>query len=158
MKFKNALLPLLLTLFSFVGTAQVFGDGPKYDPVQWSGAVEKNSDTEYILHYDAVIEKDWHVYSQFTPEGGPIPFRFEWIHKENGDYIPEGEALESPIEKKYSDIFEVDEWFWVDDARISQKIRLKDKDLSLVKSIIKYQTCLEAVSYTHLTLPTICSV
>ena len=143
MKFKNALLPLLLTLFSFVGTAQVFGDGPKYDPVQWSGAVEKNSDTEYILHYDAVIEKDWHVYSQFTPEGGPIPFRFEWIHKENGDYIPEGEALESPIEKKYSDIFEVDEWFWVDDARISQKIRLKDKDLSLVKSIIKYQTCLE---------------
>ena len=141
MKFKKIVVLLLLVIVPFVGITQVFGDGPKYDPVKWSGEVEKVSASEYILHYDAVIEKDWHVYSQFTPEGGPIPFRFEWIHTKNVDYSIEGVALESSIEKEYSDIFEVDEWFWVEDARISQKISLKDQNVSLVKSIIKYQTC-----------------
>ena len=143
MKFNKALIALFFCCLPFFGIAQVFGDGPKYDPVQWSGEVEKVSDSEYILHYDAVIEEGWHMYSQFTPEDGPIPFRFEWIHAENADYTPEGKALESPIEKKYSDIFEVDEWYWVDDARLSQKILLKDQSVTFIKSIIKHQTCLE---------------
>lgn len=141
MKFKNAFVLFLLVVVPFVGMTQVFGDGPKYDPVQWTGEVEKISDTEYILHYDAVIEKGWHVYSQFTPAGGPIPFRFEWIYTKNANYSPEDVALESSIEKEYSEIFEVDEYFWVDDARVSQKIRLKDQNVPLIKSIIKYQTC-----------------
>lgn len=143
MKFKSIIAIVVIALLPFVGAAQVFGDAPKYDPVQWSGEVEKVSNSEYILHYDAIIEKDWHVYSQFTPAGGPIPFRFEWVHTKDADYLPEGAAAESPIEKKYSDIFEVDEWFWVDTARISQKIRLKNQNVPLIKSIIKYQTCKE---------------
>lgn len=143
MKMYKLILVLAVMSISFAGIAQAFGNGPKYDPVQWSGEVEKVSDTEYILHYDAVIEKDWHVYSQFTPEGGPIPFTFEWIHGKNADYTPDGTALESPIEKKYSDIFEVDEWFWVDNARLSQKVLLKDKNVDFIKTIIKHQSCID---------------
>ena len=56
MRFNKIIFISLFLVFTLIGFAQVFGDGPKYDPVQWSGEVEKISDTEYILHYDAVIE------------------------------------------------------------------------------------------------------
>ena len=143
MKFKNLIIALLFLIFPIVGIAQVFGDGPKYDPVQWTGEVEKVSETEYILHYDAVIEKDWHVYSQFTPDYGPQPLRFEWIHAENADYTLDGKATESPIEKEYSEIFEVEEWFWKEDARVSQRIGLKDNKTTLIKTILKHQSCID---------------
>ena len=123
--------------------AQVFGEGPKYDPVQWSGEVEKISDTEYILHYDAVIEKGWHMYSQFTPEYGPQPLRFEWLPDENRDYAINGKATESPVKKVYSDIFEVEEWYWKKKARISQPITLKNQEATLIKTILKHQTCVD---------------
>lgn len=143
MKFNKAIVLLLFLVSPFIGNTQVFGDAPKYDPVQWSGEVEQLSDTEYVLHYDAVIEKEWHVYSQFTPEYGPQPLRFEWVHGKNADYTTDGKATESPIHKKYSDIFEVEEWYWSDSARVSQSIILKDSKTSLIKSILKHQSCID---------------
>lgn len=143
MKFSKVIIVLLCIVCPFLGTAQVFGDGPKYDPVKWSGEVEQLSDTEYILHYDAVIEKEWHVYSQFTPDYGPQPLRFEWVHGKNPDYTLNGIALESPIQKKYSDIFEVEEWFWTDNARVSQPIIVKDSKTTFIKSILKHQSCID---------------
>jgi thiol:disulfide interchange protein DsbD len=32
----------------------------------------EKSETNYILTFNAVIENDWHLYSQFT-DGGPLP-------------------------------------------------------------------------------------
>ncbi|MFT5890178.1 MAG: thiol:disulfide interchange protein [Dokdonia sp.] len=125
------------------GSQQGFGSGKKYDPVKWSGEIEKISDTEYILHYDLVIEKDWHVYSQFTPEDGPNPLRFEFLPETNATYAIDGKAAESTTHREYSDVFEVDEVFWKDTGRLSQKIILKDPKTPFVKSILKYQTCKE---------------
>ncbi|WP_229746943.1 protein-disulfide reductase DsbD family protein [Dokdonia pacifica] len=125
------------------GDRQGFGGGQKFDPVKWSGEIEKISDTEYILHYNVVIEKDWHVYSQFTPEDGPNPLRFEFFPKSNATYILEGNAVESPTHREYSEIFGVDEVFWKDTGRLSQKITLNDPNTPFVKSIIKHQTCKE---------------
>ena len=143
MRFNKIIFISLFLVFTLIGFAQVFGDGPKYDPVQWSGEVEKISDTEYILHYDAVIEKGWHMYSQFTPEYGPQPLRFEWMPEENKDYALNGKATESPVKKVYSDIFEVEEWYWKKKARISQPITLKNKEATLIKTILKHQTCVD---------------
>ena len=143
MKFNKTIIALLFLALPVMGIAQVFGDGPKYDPVQWSGEVVALSKTEYILQYDAVIEKGWHIYSQFTPDGGPIPFGFEWQHTETPDYALSGKAVESSVIKEYSDIFEVEEWFWKDTARLSQKITIKNEQTNLIKSVIKYQTCLD---------------
>lgn len=125
------------------GGGQEFGGGKKYDPVTWSGEVEKVSDTEYILHYDAKIQDKWHVYSQFTPEDGPIPLRFEFLPENGATYTLDGKAEESDTHREYSDIFEVDEVFWEKTARISQKIKLNDISKSIIKSIIKHQSCIE---------------
>ncbi|MEP0266145.1 cytochrome c biogenesis protein CcdA [Dokdonia sp.] len=125
------------------GGGQEFGSGKKYDPVKWSGEVEKVSDTEYVLHYDAKIKDKWHVYSQFTPEDGPIPLHFEFLPESGATYTLDGPAKESDTHREYSDIFEVDEVFWEKTARLSQKIKLNDNTTSVIKSIIKHQSCIE---------------
>ncbi len=140
---KTLNIVVLFIVMTSTVFGQAFGGGQKYDPVKWSGAIEKVSDTAYILHYDAVIEKDWHIYSQFTPEGGPIPFQFEFLPENGATYTPKGKAVESPTHRAYSDIFEVDEVFWKDTGRLSQQVILKDINTSLVKSIINYQVCKE---------------
>lgn len=143
MKFSKKHITIVLFLLPLMVFSQIFGEGPKYDPVQWSGEIEKVSDTEYILHYDALIEKEWHVYSQFTPDYGPQPLRFEWLPEGEKGYELEGKATESPIEKEYSEIFEVEEWFWKDSARVSQKITLINGNTSLIKTILKHQSCID---------------
>ncbi|WP_299215999.1 thioredoxin family protein [uncultured Dokdonia sp.] len=147
---KTLTLLAIFMLTTTLAFAQVFGGeqgfgsgGPKFDPVKWSGEVEKISDTEYILHYDVVIEKDWHVYSQFTPANGPNPLRFEFLPENDATYTLDGKAIESPTHREYSDIFEVDEVFWKDTGRISQKVILKDPNTPFIKSIVKHQTCKE---------------
>ncbi len=137
------ILTTTLAIAQGFGGGQEFGGGKKYDPVQWSGEVEKVSDTEYILHYDAKIQKKWHVYSQFTPEDGPIPLHFEFLPESNATYVLDGKAEESPTIREYSDIFEVDEVFWKDTARLSQKIKRTDASTSMIKSIVKHQSCIE---------------
>ncbi len=137
---------ILTTTLAFAqgfGGEQGFGSGKAYDPVKWSGEVEKISDTEYILHYDAKIQNKWHIYSQFTPEDGPIPMRFKFLPENGTTYELDGKAEESATIREYSDIFGVDEVFWKDTARISQKIILKDNTIKLIKSEVKYQSCIE---------------
>ncbi|MDR0194848.1 MAG: hypothetical protein LBI73_06965, partial [Myroides sp.] len=57
---------LLLFLVSFVTVqAQVA------NPAKWQTKIEKKSDTEYTITWDGVIAEGWHMYSQYTPEGGP---------------------------------------------------------------------------------------
>ena len=46
------------------------------DPVKWTWNATKKSDKVYEITYTAVIEKPWHIYSQTTPKGGPVPTKF----------------------------------------------------------------------------------
>ena len=48
------------------------------EPVKWKTKVEKISDFEYNLILNATIENEWHVYSQFTPDDGPLPMELEF--------------------------------------------------------------------------------
>ncbi len=58
---------LLLALLAFANVnAQIL------DPVKWTTKIEKKSENTYLLTFDGVIEKEWHLYSQFTPDGGPL--------------------------------------------------------------------------------------
>ena len=68
---KKAILIVTL-LFTWLGQAQVL------DPVKWTTAVEKISDTEYKLISKAIIQQGWHLYSQSVPENGPIPTTFKY--------------------------------------------------------------------------------
>ena len=62
---------IIVALLVFLAFAQ--GNSQILDPVKWTTKIEKKSETNYILTFNGIIENEWHMYSQFTPEGGPLP-------------------------------------------------------------------------------------
>lgn len=143
MKYTKILLLFFGFLFlSYGAYAQVFGgQQERYDPVSWSGEIEKVSETEYVLHYDAEVEDEWHIYSHYSESG--IPFTFEYLNMETTLEL-KGVVKETDTIKQYSDIFgEYETLLDGYSPRLSQKIALKDPTITLIKSVIKYQVCKE---------------
>ncbi len=131
---------LLFILFAFLAFAQV--NAQVLDPAKWTTAIEKKSETNYILTFNAVIEKDWHIYSQFTPDGGPLPL--EIVFKDQkGNFELVGKAKESKTTTAFNDIFGVNETFFHDKAQIQQEIKLVNSKVSTIKAELNYQICKE---------------
>lgn len=129
---------LFLCLFAFLGVkAQIL------DPVKWTSKIEKKSDTEYVLIFDAVIEDGWHMYSQFTPEGGVLPMEV-LFNNNKGNYEPVGKAEESETKKVFNDIFGVDEIFFDNKAQLKQTIKVTNTDNSIAQVELSYQVCKES--------------
>lgn len=132
---KKILLSLVL-LVSFLGNAQIF------DPVKWKTKVVQKSDTEFELVMDATIDDEWHMYSQFTPDGGALPSVFEYKNAK-GNYTLIGKTKESPYKKVFNDIFEVDEYYFAKTAQFKQVIKVTNPKIKEVKVYVEYQACKE---------------
>lgn len=131
---------ILFIFFTFLAFIQ--GNAQILDPVKWTTTIEKKSETNYVLIFNAVIEKDWHMYSQFTPDGGPLPL--EVIFKDQkGNYNLAGKAKESKTTTAFNDIFGVNETFFHDKAQIQQEIILVNPKLTTIKAELNYQVCKE---------------
>ena len=136
-RLKYLLVLLGLAFGNFVVQAQ-----SDKEPAVWTHEVQKISDTEYELIFKAKIFEGWHIYSQHTAEGGALPseFTFERVGE---DYQLVGETLESETITAYSDIFEVDETFFKDEAVFTQRIELLDAGVNQVTINLFYQICKE---------------
>jgi thiol:disulfide interchange protein DsbD len=112
------------------------------DPAKWTAKIENKGGSTYLLTFNAVIENDWHLYSQFTPDGGPLAL--EIIFKnQKGNYTIIGKAKESKTRTAYNDIFEVNETFSEKKAQIQQEIKITNPKLTEIKVDLNYQVCKE---------------
>ena len=119
-----------------------FAQGQILNPVKWKTKVIQKSETEFELIMDATIENEWHMYSQFTPEGGALPTVFDFKNTK-GNYTLVGKTKESPYKKVYNDIFEVDEYYFAKTAQFKQVIKVTNTKLKEVKVYVEYQACKE---------------
>lgn len=128
---------ILLFFFAFAKTnAQVL------EPVKWTAKIEKKSGNNAVLVFDAVIEKDWHMYSQFTPEGGPLALEIKFKNQK-GNYELVGKAKEGKTKTAYNDVFEVNETFFEGKAHIEQEITIVNPNLKTVDVEFDFQVCKE---------------
>src|SRR3954470_9956104 len=78
-------------------------------PVKWKFSTEQTKPGEATLIFKANIEKDWHIYSQFTPQdgpmGGPLPMYFEF--EKNKCYSLIGTVTEPKPHIEFDSTFEV---------------------------------------------------
>ncbi len=131
---------LLILLLSLLSAFNVLGQ--MKDPVKWTTSVEKISDTEFDLVMKAVIEPEWHVYSQFTPDGGALPIVMTF-KEQKGNYQLVGKTKESPYKKHFNDIFEVEEFYFEKAFTLTQRVKLTNPKLAKIKAAIEYQACKE---------------
>lgn len=134
---KKVLFFLLIFLALANGNAQIV------KPVKWTSKVEKLSETEFNLVMQGKIDDEWHVYSQFTPENGPLPAEFAF-ENEKGNYELVGKVKESPYKKQYNEVFEVDEYYFEKKVTFTQKVKILNAKISSIKAKIDYQVCKQA--------------
>jgi thiol:disulfide interchange protein len=128
---------LLFFIFAFAkGNAQIL------EPVKWTAKIEKKSGTNAVLIFDGTIEKDWHMYSQFTPEGGPLALEIAFKNQK-GNYNLVGKAKESKTKTAFNDVFGVNETFFEGKAHIEQEITITNPDLKTVDVDFDFQVCKE---------------
>lgn len=138
---KKAAL-LFFCLFAFL-TLQAQPPGANLvDPVKWTSKIEKKSDTEYILIFDATIEEGWHMYSQFTADGGALPLEV-LFNNDKDNFEAVGKAEESKTEKAFNDTFGVDETFWSHNAQLKQTIKIINNANAVIQVELAYQACKE---------------
>ncbi|MEZ4854126.1 protein-disulfide reductase DsbD family protein [Flavobacterium sp.] len=112
------------------------------DPVKWKTSINQKSNDEFELVMQATIDEHWHMFSQYTPDGGSLPSVFEYKNQA-GNYKLIGKTIESQYQKVYNDIFEIDEYLFENKATFKQVIKVTNTSLKEVKVYVEYQACKE---------------
>lgn len=127
---------LLLTFFiTFLGFSQE-------NKAKFSVSVEKLSNAEYLITYDAQIEPNWRLYSTVLPDMTALPTEFNYLNAE-GNYIV-GEIEEFGSSIKYDPIFQAEMGYFQNNAKFTQKIQITNPDTEFVEVDIDFQTCDDA--------------
>lgn len=109
-------------------------------PFTWSFTVKKMADKTYEIHCLADIDLPWHIYSQFTPDGGPTPTKFEF--SKNPLYTLDGGVKENGmLTVKHEPVFGVNvKYFWgaVD---FVQRVKLKGNARTNISGSVEFMVC-----------------
>jgi thiol:disulfide interchange protein len=132
---------IILLLIAFLAVANT--NAQMIDPVKWQTRVEKLTKTEFNLIFEGKIDQGWHVYSQYTPDGGSLPAVFDFKNKK-GNYELIGKTIESPYKKVFSDIFGVDEYLFEKSVQFKQKVKITNPNLKSIQVYLEYQACKES--------------
>jgi len=127
---------LLLTLF-FITVAAM---AQLKEPVQWNFTSVKKADKIYDVTFTATIAKPWHIYSQLTPKGGPVPTKI--VFKTNPLITVNGKAKENGALKNVHDqYFGVDVKYFDNQVVFVQTVNLKSNVKTNIAGIIEYMVC-----------------
>lgn len=128
------LLTLMVGIFSI--SAQV------ENPTKWSFSQKSLGNNEYELVFKAMIESGWHVYSMYTPAGGPMATVLSFEEAGKGIELLD-KATENEPKKEQDAIFGVEVWSFENEYVITQKIKVVDPSVAAVKGTLEFQVCRE---------------
>ncbi|CAM4030557.1 cytochrome c biogenesis protein CcdA [Flavobacterium branchiophilum] len=132
---------LFLFLFLIIGLFQI--QAQIKNPVKWTTKIDKISENEFLLIVNGAIDSGWHLYSQFTPDNGPLPMTLSYKNTK-GNYELIGKTKESTYKKQYNDIFEVDEYYFETKVQLTQKVKIVNPKTTEIDLHLEYQVCKDA--------------
>ena len=132
-------IALLICITNFAyGYAQI------QTPVKWNRTVNYISDNEAELVFDATIQEDWHLYSQYQ-NGMALPLRFNFVADEsNYKSLGDSKLLEKPkYEEHYDEVFKETERYLKKKASFTYKIKLLTNKSFDISGSLDGQACIE---------------
>lgn len=110
------------------------------NPVSWSFSSKKIDATTYEVNLTATLDDDWHIYSQTTPDGGPVATTIEFT--KNPLVALQGGAKETgKLEKRFEPLFGVDVKQFSGKVSFVQTVKLKGKVKTTVNGAVEFMTC-----------------
>lgn len=133
---KNLLFVIFLTVTGLSVTAQAG------EPINWSFTAKKIDARTYEIHLTAMVESGWHIYSQTTPKGGPVPTAITF--NKNPLITIEGITKElGKLQQRYEPLFGVEVKQFADKVDFVQTIKLKATVKTTLNGIIEFMSCNE---------------
>lgn len=109
------------------------------DPVKWSFRVEKTGPDEALLTASARIDKNWHLYSQFIEEGGPIPTSFSF--EDHPSYKKLGKVTEKgKLSDVFDPVFSMQLKYFSEQVTFTQKVKVLQPKL-VAKGFLEFMVC-----------------
>lgn len=129
-----SVIALLVTAFSFA---------QRQNPVSWNyEAIKKTADT-YEIVLTATVEEPWHIYSQNTGKGGPIPTAV--VFKPNPLVTKTGKVKElGKLEKVFDKNFNTDVLYFSDKVKFVQLVKVKGGIKTNLSGTVEYMVCDES--------------
>lgn len=131
---RKATLLILLLMTGFFASAQI------ENPVKWSYKLKKVNATTYEVHISATIDEGWHIYSQTTPDGGPIATTINF--SKNPLLTLVGAAKEvGKLEQHHEELFGVDVKQFSKSVNFIQTIKIKAAVKTAVTGTVEFMVC-----------------
>jgi len=109
-------------------------------PVSWTYSATKKADKVYEITITASLPTPWHIYSQTTPKGGPVPTTINF--KANPLLSLEGNTKEAgALKTEHDENFGVDVKYYADKVEFVQTVRLKNNIKTSVSGTVEYMVC-----------------
>ncbi len=109
-------------------------------PYKWSYEAKKITANMYELHFVVEVNSPWHTYSQFTPDGGPIPTHFTFT--KNPLYSLDGKVKEDgKLLKKHEAVFGVDVKYFNGKVDFVQLVKLKGSAKTNFSGEVEFMVC-----------------
>lgn len=110
------------------------------NPVKWDFSAKKINATTYEVHLTAKIEDEWHIYSQTTPDGGPVATSISF--NKNPLLSLDGTIKESgKLEEHFEELFGVQVKQFSDKVDFIQIVKLKSSVKTNVTGSVEFMTC-----------------
>ena len=110
------------------------------DPVKWTFSSKKIAEKTFEIHLTASIEDEWHIYSQTTPDGGPVPTSINFTR--NPLITFEGEVKEvGKLEQNFEQLFGVQVKQFSKKVDFVQKVVLKAAAKTVVAGTVEFMVC-----------------
>ena len=110
------------------------------NPVKWVFAAKKIAEKTYELRLSATVAAPWHIYSQTTPDGGPLPTKISFT--KNPLVTLESSAQEKgKLIKKFEEVFDVNVIYFDRDAEFVQLLKLKSNVKTRINGSIEFMAC-----------------
>lgn len=110
------------------------------NPVSWNTKAEKQSNGTYKVTITATFAAPWHIYSQQTPEGGPVPTSFKFNKNPLVTLVGKTEekgALKTTHDKNFG----VDVKYYAGKVDFIQTVKIKGNVKTNVSGTVNYMVC-----------------
>lgn len=131
---KRIIIATICFLFSGLAGAQVL------NPVDWTLTSKKLIGNTWEIHLKATIEKGWHIYSQTTPDGGPVPTTIVFTKNPLFD-LAGATKEEGKLEQHHEELFGVDVKQFSNSVDFIQVIKLKSPVKTSANVVVEYMVC-----------------
>ena len=132
---------IIVTLFAVILSTATFAQ--MKDPIGWKYEAVKKSGGTYELIITATVPRPWHIYSQSTGKGGPIPTKISLktnpLVTVNGKPKEIGK-MEKLLDKNFG-VTAVEVKYYSDKVQFVQTLTVKGDVKTNISGTVNYMVC-----------------